>query len=211
MQQSTDVIRLFSDSGRCHSFDHRGTSGFGRGEGAGCVLLKPLDDALKAGDNIRAVIVNTGVNQDGRTNGITLPNGDSQKALIRSVYSKAGIDPSQVGYVEAHGTGTKVGDPIEADALHTVFCKDRSSREPLFLGSVKSKIGHLEGASGIISIIKTALMLERGLILPMSNFEKPPDSIPLAEWNIKASLLDHPRFRRFNISDVDQAKTDCQG
>ncbi|KAI9721418.1 MAG: Type I Iterative PKS [Chrysothrix sp. TS-e1954] len=156
-------------------------------------------DAIKAGDSIRAVVVNSGVNQDGRTNGITLPSGTAQTTLMQSVYRNAGIDPRDTGYVEAHGTGTKVGDVIEADALHSVFCQDRSSKEPLFIGSVKSKIGHLEGASGIVSIIKTALMLERGIILPMSNFEKPKDTIPFSEWNLKipTSIVPWPKSKRF--------------
>ena len=148
-------------------------------------MLKPLDEALKNGDHIRAVIRNTGMNQDGRTAGITMPSTSAQEELIRSVYSSAGLDVRQTAYVEAHGTGTKVGDPIEAAALHAVFSQGRSPRQPLFIGSVKSNIGHTEGASGIISIIKTALMLEKGFILPNANFEKPNEKIPLSEWNMK--------------------------
>jgi acyl transferase domain-containing protein len=97
---------LFSNEGKSFAFDHRG-SGFGRGEGVGCVVLKPLDEAIKANDSIRAVIVGSGMNQDGRTKGITMPSVDAQVALMKSVYEKSGLDPKEVGYIEAHGTGTK--------------------------------------------------------------------------------------------------------
>lgn len=105
------VTRLFSNEGKCFSFDERATSGYGRGEGIGCIIVRPLKDALKARNPVRAVIVNSGMNQDGRTNGITLPNQQAQEQLIRSVYDKAGIDVRDTGYVEAHGTGTRVSTP----------------------------------------------------------------------------------------------------
>lgn len=114
-----------------------------------------------------------------------MPNSAAQEALMRQVYKSAGISPSQTGFVEAHGTGTKVGDPLEARALQAVFGEGRTPRQPLFLGSVKSNIGHLEGASGIVSVIKAALMLERGFILPNCNFEKANEEIPLDKWNMK--------------------------
>ncbi|KAK2781485.1 Type I Iterative PKS [Onygenales sp. PD_12] len=176
---------LFSDSGKCYPFDHRATSGFGPGEGASCIILKPLSAAIEAGDPIRAVIVHSGVNQDGRTMGITMPSALAQENLMRSIYREARIDPSDTEFVEAHGTGTKVGDPIEAAAIHSVFGKGRTPKQPLFVGSVKSNIGHTEGASGIVSIIKTAMMLEKGFILPNCEFERPPSTIPLDEWNLK--------------------------
>jgi acyl transferase domain-containing protein len=147
--------------------------------------LKRLSDAIADGDRIRAVIRNTGMNQDGRTQGISMPSGTAQAELIRSVYESAGLDVRDTGYVEAHGTGTEVGDPIEAAALHSVFGEGRSPKDPLYIGSVKSNIGHAEGASGIVSVIKTALMLEKGFILPNINFDKPNPAIPLREWNMK--------------------------
>lgn len=151
--------------------------------------MKSLEDAQAAGDAIRSVIVNSGVNQDGRTRGIAMPNGEAQEALIRQVYKEARVDPSQVGYVEAHGTGTKVGDPLEATALQAVFGEGRTPRQPLYIGSVKSNIGHLEGTSGIVAVIKTALMLERGFVLPNCNFEKANEEIPLDKWNMKVKYL----------------------
>ncbi|KUJ09043.1 BcPKS8, polyketide synthase [Mollisia scopiformis] len=190
--------RLFSSEGRSFSFDSRGT-GYGRGEGCGFVILKPLDQALKDNDNIRSVIVASGISQDGKTPGITMPNGAAQESLMESVYKNAGISPTSTGYVEAHGTGTKVGDPIEAAALHKVFGEGRTSRNPLFIGSVKSNIGHLEAASGIISVIKTALMLERSFILPNFGFKKPNEAIPFAKWNLKVPITQRPwpRDKRF--------------
>ncbi|KAK3986584.1 putative polyketide synthase protein [Cladorrhinum sp. PSN332] len=170
---SMSMGHLFSDSGRTHAFDNRAKGGFVRGEGAGALILKPLDQAIKDNDKIRAVIRNSGTNQDGRSAGITSPNGKAQEQLMRDVYAGAGISIDEVGFVEAHGTGTKVGDPIEATAIYNVFGKNRPKTNPngrraspLYVGSVKSNIGHLENASGIMSVIKAALMLERGFILP---------------------------------------------
>ncbi|PGH05127.1 hypothetical protein AJ79_06875 [Helicocarpus griseus UAMH5409] len=196
---SMSLQRLFSDAGKCYPFDHRAHSGFGPGEGAGCIVLKPLDAAIKSGDSIRAVIVNSRVNQDGRTQGVTMPSSAAQEQLIRSVYEEARIDPFETGYVEAHGTGTKVGDPIEAAALHSVFGKGRPLKQPLFVGSVKSNVGHTEGASGVVSVIKTAMMLEKGFVLPNCDFEKPNPAIPLEEWNLKVpkKQLPWPRGKTY--------------
>ncbi|ESZ94375.1 BcPKS8, polyketide synthase [Sclerotinia borealis F-4128] len=190
--------RLFSDEGRSFSFDSRGT-GYGRGEGCGLIVLKPLEQALKDNDNIRAVIRGSGINQDGKTPGITMPNGSAQESLMKWVYESAGIDPKDTGYVEAHGTGTKVGDPIEATALYNVFGEGRNARNPLFVGSVKSNIGHLEAASGIISVIKTAMMLERGFILPNHDFKTPNEKIPFSKWHLKVPVSQRPwpRHKRF--------------
>ncbi|KAJ5578008.1 uncharacterized protein N7459_006972 [Penicillium hispanicum] len=186
--------RLLADTGKSYAFDHRGT-GFGRGEGAGCIILKSLEDAEAAGDAIRSVIVASGINQDGRTRGIAMPNSAAQEALMRQVYQQAGLDPTLTGYIEAHGTGTKVGDPLEATALQAVFGEGRTARQPLLIGSVKSNIGHLEGTSGVVSVIKTALMLERGFVLPNCNFEKTNEEIPMDKWNMKVpkKLLPWPR------------------
>lgn len=143
--------RLLSPEGKCFAFDGR-ASGFGKGEGAGCVVLKPLEHALLAGDSIRAVIRSTGVNQDGKTSGITMPDGDSQEALIRSVYSGAGLLTSDTAFIETHGTGTKSGDSTEASALGAVFGHHKATEtcDPVYIGSLKSNIGHLEGASGVL-------------------------------------------------------------
>ena len=153
--------------------------------------MKSVEDAVKADDIIRALIANSGCNQDGKTHGITTPNGASQVELMHTVYNCAGLDPRETGFVEAHGTGTKVGDPIEAAALHAVFSEGRTRKQPILIGSVKSNIGHLEGASGIIAIIKAAMTLERGFVLPNADFVKPNSNIAFMEWNMKVCLKYH--------------------
>lgn len=191
--------RLFNEHGKTFAFDHRAKSGFARGEGTGCLILKPLHKALEDNDKIRSVIINTGTNQDGKTSGLTNPSGDAQERLMRDVYARAGISPEDTGYVEAHGTGTRAGDPIEANSIYRVFGAGRTKRMPLYMGSVKSNVGHLENASGIISVIKASMMLEKGFILPNVNFEKANEAIPLDEWNIKVptSIRPWPRLKRF--------------
>jgi len=131
--------RFLSPDGRCYSFDER-ANGYSRGEGVGCVFLKPLEDAIRDGDPIRAVIRNTGSNQDGKTPGITLPSREAQEDLIRSVYAKARMDPLDTCFVECHGTGTPAGDPLETEALANVFTKGRSPEKPLLIGSVKTNV-----------------------------------------------------------------------
>jgi acyl transferase domain-containing protein len=132
------------------------------------------------------VIRNSGTNQDGKTAGITLPSGKAQVELIESLYRAAGIDPSETTYVEAHGTGTAAGDPIEASSLSTVFSPGRDQEEPLQVGSIKSNIGHLEGGSGIAAVVKTVLMLEKGIILPNFDFRRANPRIPMHKWKMEA-------------------------
>ena len=162
-------------------FDGRG-SGYGRGEGTATVVLKRLDDALKSKDPIRAIIRGTAVNQDGKTNGMTLPSADAQTRLIQTAYESAGLSPDDTAFVEAHGTGTKAGDTAEVDAFKMAFGQ-RSHDNILRLGSVKGNIGHLENASGFASLIKATLMLEKQLIPPTANFEKLKDGINLAGFH----------------------------
>lgn len=176
--------RLFGDDGRSYTYDSRAT-GYGRGEGIVSLILKPLNKAVHDGDNIRAIIRNTGVNQDGKTAGITFPSCDAQASLIKSVYNAAGIDPLETDYVEAHGTGTAAGDPVEAEAIARSLTKNRPDGHPLIVGSVKSNIGHLEAASGLAAMVKTILALEEDLIPPNYDFRTPNKDIPLHAWNIK--------------------------
>ena len=140
---------------------------------------------------MRAVIRNSGANQDGRTVGISLPSGDAQVGLIERTYRAAGLDPAQTSFVEAHGTGTPAGDPIEATSFSKVFSRQRPVDQPLLVGSIKSNIGHLEGASGIASVVKTVLMLENNLILPNFNFQNPSNRIPMDElrMEVRGSML----------------------
>ncbi|WP_437672444.1 beta-ketoacyl synthase N-terminal-like domain-containing protein [Sorangium sp. So ce131] len=167
---------MLSPDGRSKAFDAR-ANGYVRGEGAGIVVLKPLGRALDDGDPIYAVIRGSGVNQDGRTNGITVPNGEAQQALIREVYARAGVSPAQIQYVEAHGTGTPVGDPIEANALGAALGAGRAPDDPCWIGSVKTNIGHLEAAAGIAGLIKAALSLKHGAIPPHLHLEQPNPGI----------------------------------
>ena len=178
--------RLFGEDGISYTYDSRG-SGYGRGEGVDSLVLKPLNHAIRDNDNIRAVIRNTGANQDGKTNGITFPNREAQAKLMRHVYQSAGLDPIETAYVEAHGTGTAAGDPVEAEAIASVFAVERTIDKPVYVGSVKTNIGHLEAASGLAAMVKTIFALEEGVIPPNINFEKPNRDIPLAEWKLKVN------------------------
>lgn len=182
---------FLSPDGRSYSFDHR-ANGYGRGEGYGFILLKPLAHALRDGDIIRAVVRATGVNQDGRTPSITQPNSDAQIELIQRTYANGGLDLTDTEFVEAHGTGTIVGDPIEVGAIGRVFREHRS--RPIYVGSVKSNIGHLEGASGLAGIIKTVLALEHGIIPPNANFEKANPAIDTTALKVQVSNNVSQRF-----------------
>ena len=177
-------LSFLSPDSRCYSFDHR-ANGYSRGEGFGVVLIKLLSEALRDGNTIRAIVRGTGTNQDGRTPGITQPSKNAQETLIRDTYISAGLDLKTTRFFEAHGTGTSIGDPTEAFAISAVFKSQRSPTEPLYIGAVKPNIGHLEGASGLASLIKTIMVLENGVIPPNIWFEKPSRSIPVEDWNIK--------------------------
>jgi acyl transferase domain-containing protein/NADPH:quinone reductase-like Zn-dependent oxidoreductase/acyl carrier protein len=172
---------MLSPRGRCHAFDAR-ADGYVRAEGGGMVLLKPLGAALAAGDPIRAIIRGTGVNSDGRTPGLSLPNKLAQAALLREVYTRFGLDCSDLVYVEAHGTGTPAGDPIEAGALGSVLGANRPT--PLPIGSVKTNVGHLEAGSGMAGLLKAMLVAERGIIPASLNSETPNPNIPFADLNL---------------------------
>ncbi|PHH81976.1 hypothetical protein CDD82_7408 [Ophiocordyceps australis] len=175
-------LGMLSTNGRCAAFDASG-SGYVRGEGIACAVLKRESDARAHGDRIRAVVRATGTNHDGgRKNGITLPSGAAQERLIRDTYARAGLDPGQTQYFEAHGTGTAAGDPIEAAAVGAVFAPGRD--KVLWMGSVKTNIGHLEGASGLAGIIKTTLALEKGLVPPNMHFDKANPSIDFARCKL---------------------------
>ncbi|KAI1171985.1 hypothetical protein F4777DRAFT_593221 [Nemania sp. FL0916] len=164
-------MSLLSPDGLSFSFDHR-ANGYGRGEGVVALVLERVVRSIESCHVIRAVIRSTGTNQDGRTPTLTQPSARSQAKLIRDVYAKAGLDPGITRYIEAHGTGTAVGDPIEMNSLRDVFGEFRSPQTPLYVGSLKANFGHLEGASGILGILKAILILERGIIPPQANFEK---------------------------------------
>jgi acyl transferase domain-containing protein/acyl carrier protein len=180
-----------SPQGRCRAFDSR-ADGYVRGEGAGVVLLKPLAAALHDDDPIYAVIRATGVNQDGQTAGISLPNQDAQEQLITSVYQQAGVLPGEVQYIEAHGTGTKAGDPVEARALHRALSIGRQPGDRCLVGSVKTNIGHLEAAAGIAGLIKATLSLSHKQIPPNLHFDQPNPDIPFDTMCIRVPTTLEP-------------------
>lgn len=175
---------MLSPDGRCKAFDAR-ANGFVRGEGAGVVVLKPLDRALADHDRIYAVVRGSSVNQDGRTVGMTVPSLDAQEALMREALRAAHVDAGEVQYVEAHGTGTRVGDPIEASAIGRVF-GHRGARTPgCLIGSVKTNIGHLEAGAGIAGLIKAALSLDRRSVPPSLHFHEVNPAIPLGDLGLE--------------------------
>lgn len=179
-------LNFLSPDSRCYPFDAR-ANGYSRGEGFGVLIIKRVADAIADGDTVRAIIRGVGANQDGRTPGITQPNCSAQEAMIRETYIKNDLDIGATRFFEAHGTGTPVGDLIEAQAISAVFMDSRSSTDPLFVGAAKSNIGHLEGASGIVSIIKTTLALEKGIIPPNADYRYANPDIPAEQWNIKVN------------------------
>jgi amino acid adenylation domain-containing protein len=175
---------MISPDGRCRAFD-ASANGYVRSEGAGVVVLKTLRRALEDGDPIHAVIRATAVNEDGRTPGISLPNGAAQELLLRQALAEAGIGPSAIQYVEAHGTGTAAGDPIEAGALGRVLGAGRSPDKPCLIGSAKTNVGHLEAGSGITGLIKAALCLQHRRIPPSLHFREPNPAIPFEDLRLR--------------------------
>nr|AHZ46164.1 PKS/NRPS hybrid [uncultured bacterium 12-5D] len=186
---------MLSPSGQCFAFDAR-ANGYVRGEGAGMILIKPLDEALADGNPVYAVIRAAVINQDGNTSSMTVPGVESQEEMLRQAYAQAGMKPSRVVYMEAHGTGTPVGDPIETNALGNVLCQGRPNGQECLIGSVKTNIGHLESGSGIAGLIKAALVLHKDMVPPNLNFEKPNPNIPFEALKLKVATklqpLPHP-------------------
>ncbi len=180
-------LSMLSPDGRCKAFD-AGANGFVRSEGAGAVVLKPLARAVADGDRVYAVIRATGVNQDGRTGGMTVPSQSAQEELLRQTCRDGGIDPGKVQYAEAHGTGTLVGDPIEARALGSVLSVGRPDSDRCLVGSVKTNIGHLEPASGIAGLIKVALALHHRQIPPSLHFCQPNPAIPFDDLKLAVAV-----------------------
>ena len=170
--------RMLAPDARCKTFD-ASANGFTRAEGCGVLVLKKLSEAQAQGDDILAVIRGTAVNQDGPSSGLTVPNGLAQQAVIRQALQGAGVAPAEVSYLEAHGTGTSLGDPIEAEAMWSVLKEGRKGGESLWMGSVKTNIGHLESAAGVAGVMKVVLAL-RNRQLPAHLHLKQPN--PHIDW-----------------------------
>ncbi|WP_313918018.1 SDR family NAD(P)-dependent oxidoreductase, partial [Tahibacter sp.] len=163
---------MLSPQGRCKTLDNS-ANGFVPGEGVGALLLKRLSEAEAAGDPIHGVIVGSGINQDGKTNGITAPSANRQGELHREVYARYGIDPKTIGYVEMHGTGTQLGDPIELEALLSAYGAAGVAKNACGLGSVKSNIGHASAAAGIAGVHKVLLQMRHRQLAPTLHFNSP--------------------------------------
>jgi acyl transferase domain-containing protein/aryl carrier-like protein len=185
---AASMMRIMAADGRCKTFDAR-ADGYVRSEGCGLVVLKRLADAITGGDPILAVIRGSAINQDGRSNGLTAPNELAQEAVIQEALAAAGVEPEQITCIEAHGTGTPLGDPIEVEALRATYGRQPSRR--CALGSVKTNIGHLEGAAGIAGLIKVVLSLLHGTVPPhlhvrslnpLLRLEETPFFVPQEPW-----------------------------
>ncbi|MGY1503358.1 SDR family NAD(P)-dependent oxidoreductase [Streptomyces sp. QTS52] len=187
------VARLgaLSPDGRCHTFDAR-ANGYVRGEGGGLVVLKPLAAALADGDRVHCLIRGSAVNNDGGGNGLTTPDPEAQAEAVLLACARADTDPAEVQYVELHGTGTPEGDPVEAAALGAALGTARPTGQPLRVGSVKTNIGHLEGAAGIAGLIKTALCLRDARLVPTLHHETPNPRIPLADLGLTVQRTAEP-------------------
>ena len=188
---------MLSPNGRCRAFDADG-DGYVRSEGCAVFYLKPLEQAEADGDPIHAVIVNSGVNSDGRTNGITMPSIDGQSALLKSVYDEVGIDVNEIDYIEAHGTGTAVGDPIETGAIGETLAKLRSHKHVLPIGSVKTNVGHMETASGMAGLIKVVLSLKHRAVPGNLHFNTPNPNIDFDGLNIRVvdEMMEFPESEK---------------
>ncbi|KAM0360408.1 hypothetical protein ACHAP4_002485 [Fusarium culmorum] len=194
MMISESKLHMLSPTGRSRMWD-ASANGYARGEGVAAIMMKTLSQALADGDHIEGIIREIGVNSDGRTNGITLPSPDAQKALIRQTYRNAGLDvfKDRCQFFEAHGTGTPAGDPLEARAIHEAFFDNGDIvTEPMYVGSVKTAIGHLEGCAGLAGMIKAIEAVKRGIIPPNQLFETLNPAVKPYTSNLKLPVESQP-------------------
>lgn len=192
-----------SPDGKCFAFDAR-ANGYVRGEGSACLVLKPLSEAQKNQDRIYAVLRHSGINHDGHKRAITTPNMASQLELMQKVYMEIGMDVCSVDYIEAHGTGTAVGDSIETNAIGKAMCP-QERQFPLLIGSVKTNLGHLEGAAGIVSVMKTALSLYHHCIPKNLNFSTPNPEIDFQGLKLRVPTMTEmwPKFHTTRRAGVN--------
>ena len=192
-------LKMLSPTGRSHMWD-ADADGYAHGEGIAAVVLKRLSDAIADGDHIECIIRETGSNQDGRSNGITVPSTEAQAALIRQTYARAGLDPEnkpqgRPQFFEAHETGTKAGDPKEAAAIYQSFGQHNHDAPP-YIGSVKAVIGHLEGCAGLAGLLKDSASIQKGFIAPNLLFNQlNPDIEPYyKELQVPTALIPWPKL-----------------
>ncbi|MGW8701887.1 type I polyketide synthase, partial [Streptomyces eurythermus] len=187
----TAAFGALSPDGRCYTFDAR-ANGYVRGEGGAVVVLKPLARALADGDRIHCVIRGSAVNNDGASEALTVPSGRAQAEVVRRACARAGIAPDEVQYVELHGTGTRVGDPVEAAALGSVYGAGRTRSTALRVGSAKTNVGHLEGAAGITGLVKTVLSIAHRRLVPSLHFRSPHPDIDLDALRLRVQTETGP-------------------
>ncbi len=214
LAETTAAIGRFgalSPQGRCHVFDSR-ADGYVRGEGGALVVLKPLAAARRDGDRVHAVILGGAINNDGGGDGLTAPSRRAQQEVIELACERAGVMPADVSYVELHGTGTRVGDPVEAAALGAAFGVGRPAGEPLLVGSVKTNIGHLEGAAGIAGLLKVVLSIQHGQVPASLNFATANPDIPMDDLRLRVVAGTEPwpaGPRLAGVSSFGMGGTNC--